>query len=133
MPTYNKKTWTTEELATSTGLNQMSDNIELALRNKNSDIELATGTWEGTFNGSINAVSTTITFATDADDGDPGFTAAPLLWAQFILSSGTEPIDVCDIQFTSITATTAVVSIRAQNIPLSGRTRKIRWFALGAV
>jgi len=87
---YNKKTWTTEELATSTGLNQMSDNIGHAIRTIAADANLILARVEKSISldGTTTSFQTTVTFATDCVDGDPGFDDPPTVIGCTIKSDG---------------------------------------------
>jgi hypothetical protein len=129
MPTYSKKTWASQEVVTSTGLNQMSDNIELALRGLGSDKIYAKGKKNLVFSNEYFKLGT-ITFATDADDGDPGFSAAPVLLAS-LEHTGTN--GSLGFYMTAITATTASIRVEGANTtPLVSETVKVHWVAIGA-
>lgn len=128
MPTYSKKTWASQEVVTSTGLNQMSDNQELALRGLGSDKIYAKGKKDVVFSSEWLKAAT-ITFATDADDGDPGFSSAPVLIAS-LEHSGSK----WDLGFymTAITATTASIEVAAAiTTPLLTETVTVHWIAIG--
>lgn len=76
---YSKKTWATEEEITSTGLNQMSDNIELGLRGLVADRQYAIVQKTIDLDGTTNGFTETITFSSDCEDGDPNFAVAPFV------------------------------------------------------
>lgn len=76
---YSEKTWATEEEITSTGLNQMSENISLALRGLTADRSYALVRLTIDLDGTTNGFTQAITFATDCVDGDPEFSAAPFV------------------------------------------------------
>lgn len=82
-PAYSKPTWSSEELVTSTKLNQMVDNTEHNYKYKPelgpdapSGVKIACGQKAVVFNNE-SSKSATVTFATDSDHGDPGFSNTP--------------------------------------------------------
>ena len=85
-PQYNKSSWSSEQLVTSTKLNQMVDNTDHNYKYKpelgpdastSIPTKIARGTKRFNFGASDGSQTATITFATDSDDGDPGFSNAP--------------------------------------------------------
>jgi len=89
-PAYNKPTWASEEVATSTKLNQMVDNTEHNHIYKpelppnaptNPTVKMAVGRKQFTFTSASQYVDVTVTFATDSAWGDPGFANAPYIQA----------------------------------------------------
>ena len=129
---YNKKTWATEEEATSTGLNQMSDNIELALRGKVSNRELATGVLTLTIASGTQQTSGAVVFATDADDGDPDFSATPVIWMQLVQNGTVYPGSISlMVASAGLSANGFSVLVEDSDAPSSNYQFDIRWFALG--
>lgn len=85
-PAYNKSTWSAEELVTSTKLNQMVDNTDHNYKYKpelgpnaptTNPLRLARGTKRITFGSSEGSKAVTVTFSTEAEDGNPGFANTP--------------------------------------------------------
>lgn len=137
MPTYNKKTWTTEEEATSTGLNQVSDNVELCLRGLVSDRKYAMGISQVTFAGGTNAATVDVTFSTDAEDGDPDFSSTPFIWCQ-LYNNGDTGLDVSasvDTFPSLVTSEGFRANVNTYNspstYPSSGKTISVKWLAVG--
>lgn len=130
MPTYNKKTWSTEELATSTGLNQMSDNIELALRGLASDIQYARGRKQFTVLSGTDNASVTVAFATDPDDGDPAFSGAPRVYATLEFVDSFTP-QITSQTLSAITANSFKFKITFDSNMGSDTDFAIQWFAVG--
>lgn len=81
-PTYNKSTWSSEELVTSTKLNQMVDNTDHNQKFKlqcgpdHDDYIIARGVATLSLS-SENKKIVTVTFNTDAEDGSPTFVNEP--------------------------------------------------------
>jgi uncharacterized protein YegP (UPF0339 family) len=130
---FQDVTWSNGEVVDSSKLNQMHTNAKHALRSVNQNYELATGTKEVTYPGSTDTVLESIVFATEADDGDPGFTATPIIWIQIIESTGTSPSSAINTFMVDPTSTGFDLQVRTQDIPPSGRKVNTRWFALGPV
>jgi len=85
-PQYNKQTWSSEELITSTKLNQMVDNSDHNYKYKpelgpdaptSNPIKIARGTKRITLLASDTGRVDTVTFSTEAADGNPSFINAP--------------------------------------------------------
>ncbi len=97
-PQYSKPAvWLADELITSTKLNQMVDNSEnhekykLAVSgdSRPANSRIARGSKQLTITASPGGpYIQQITFATDASDGDPVFTSAPMVWCQLSVESG---------------------------------------------
>jgi len=121
---YSEKTWSTEEVATSAGLNQMSDNIALCIRSVETDVLSARGTKTVSFS-SENEKSFTITFATDALGGDPGFTSSPMMSLAFVVGAG-----YFVHRITALSATSASITIKeVDGLSVTGDVGVI-WFAV---
>jgi hypothetical protein len=132
MPTYSKKTWATEEVATSTGLNTMSDNIELCLRSKTSDRGFAVGKKTFTFGGASDEASTTVNFSSDSDGGNPSFNAIPYIMLTPVYKSG-ENVS-CTVWASSVGTATFTMHIKfIGGAPASGTTFDVHFLAIATV
>lgn len=138
---YSKKTWVTEELITSNGLNQMSDNIEYMLRMGNNKYVVARGIKAVTFGGVSNTALATINFASDADDGDPGFAAADYhVFAQLYVNStlttlpwsGSNIVEL-EVLHNPPSVSQFGITLRCNNTPSAGHGKYIQWMAIGRI
>lgn len=125
---YNKKTWTTEEVITALALNQMSDNIEYAPRSEATGLKIARGHGQITFTNQTIA-NVVITFSTDAEDGDPAFSATPHIVATES-RTGTGSFFGDFINIREKTATSFKVSIGFDSGNVTG-TADFDWIAIG--
>lgn len=130
---YAKQTFSVEETLTSTKLNQVSDNIEYMIRSLVPGRKFATGKIQLTFDGSSPVRSGQVTFATDAEDGDPGFTSPPIVLVSFDWSTGDalDVSDVCECYSRVVTTTDCDVVVVCGSIPGNTSKRTIRWIAIG--
>lgn len=137
---YSKKTWASNELVTATGLNLVSDNIEFHVRSLVSGRKIAFGVKEITWPGNHSPGTGIVTFATDANDGDPGFTNAPFVIAGRIdiattsLPIGTR-LEIIVRGDGDITNTYAYIDSyafdAASGLPQNGDKSSFWWVAIG--
>lgn len=86
---YNKVTVATETEVKSDDINQISDNIELCGRGAEADHLYCYGTKQMTIANGGTADEEAVTFATEAENGDPGFGSAPKITFGLERVSGT--------------------------------------------
>lgn len=130
-------TWTDKEVVTDTKMNAMTanddwcyDELQLRVRtgpNGSGTTVLASGKKSGSLSVS-SSVDVSITFATDAQLGDPGFAAAPRVVATLQVDSGYEGL-ICHIKNVSDTGFTAHIITANGNNETS--TFTIHWHAIG--
>jgi len=138
-PAYNKPTWASEEVATSTKLNQMVDNTEHNHIYKpelgpnaptSPPIKMAMGKVELTWDGVASITSTIVTFATDSDHGDPGFINLPRVIITFVRDTN----DIGYLQFIyaqNLSNGSVEIVADANPIPPNGAKAHIHWLAIG--
>lgn len=128
------------EVATSTKMNQVSDNIDFMIRSLVAGRKMAHGVAQVTFDGVSTFATKVVTFATDAIDGDPAFTAAPFIVVQMHRASGDSGLAITGATTTntadsneSSTGFTAQVDTftAGGGVPANGNTISVRWWAFG--
>ncbi len=129
------------ELVSDTKLNQMLNNIDHNYKYSPKMGPDFAGTYPKIARGQVTFVwssetskQTTVTFATDSDDGDPGFTTIPrIIIAQEYRSGDSSPVSCQSwgrVSDPSTTQFTIYVVSDEHGTTISG-TQRVNWIALG--
>lgn len=133
-PGYNKQTWSSEEQISSTKLNQMVDNTDHNYKYKaelgpdaptNPIIREAIGQVTITLN-SESTKEVVVTFATDSDHGNPGFSSEPRI---FLTLKSTFVLINAVVKTAS--ATSFIIKVATTDGNIINATLYVNWRAIG--
>jgi len=140
-PAYNKQTWSSEELATSTKLNQMVDNTDHNYKYKpelgpdaptNNPIKLARGTKKIIILAAETGHEEIVTFSSDSEDGNPGFINTPKIVCNMAAAQDElEAIRIDNIHSTAKSNTSFTIYIYRGGTASANYWFDIDWIAIG--
>jgi hypothetical protein len=141
-PAFSNPSDWDNELVSDTKLNQMKDNTEHNYKYKpeggpdigSDNYKIAHGIADITYPGGTGFQSITVTFATDSDFGDPGFTTAPLVVVGDMVSPTGLSVTAGNIDCPyvgDITSTECKIYSNINGNPDANDIRRISWIAIG--
>lgn len=136
-PAYSEPADWDNELVTDTKLNQMKDNThhnykyKLATGDGTPNLKMARGVKQFTISTGNFTGSATITFATDADDGDPAFSNTPRITYGLEYVSGAFSSGGYNFWFRNLTTTTFEMLLSSDTAHAADLTVRVHWQAIG--